>query len=97
MRNKDCLDIWKGLTWSLDDSNLALACITTWAIWGDRNKVCNMDSIPSVQHRCDWIMDYVVEVGVKPIDQCSSIIDSMVYDISNCELSILHVDATCRT
>lgn len=41
-------------------------------------------------------MEHTEEVGMKPIVQFRSIMGSRVYDISNCQLCILHVDATCR-
>lgn len=58
--------------------------------------VYNMDSIPSMELKYEWIMNYAEEVGVKPVEQFSSIIGFMVYDISNYDLSIFHVDAVCK-
>ena len=55
-----------------------------------------MEDVPSVEYRCEWIYEYSEEVGIVSKEQFISSLGFLVYDISDRQLSILHVDTTCK-
>lgn len=52
--------LWVNEFMVLSISNFGLACVGTWSIWGDCNKVVQREILPSsTTFPCEWIMDYL--------------------------------------
>lgn len=56
----DCLaDRWFLINSKSSKEALGLVAVTCWAIWNDRNKYIHGESIPPVQLKSKWILDYL--------------------------------------